>query len=152
MSILSVDLLCLYIGCDVRRVHGICLKGETASDSRYIGSISSLGRIPTYRDESISTITLISSSFGCSGDAAIRGDVDNEGEATETLSSKGRYCLLDNVWATAGGNDATVWILSGKFLRYLQANAFIRDGEEDDGSARGDLKDTVVWQMLVAEQ
>ncbi|CAF3578734.1 unnamed protein product [Fusarium graminearum] len=90
--------------------------------------------------------------FGCSGDAAIRGDVDNEGEATETLSSKGRYCLLDNVWATAGGNDATIWILSGKFLRYLQANAFIRDGEEDDGSARGDMKDTVVWQMLVAEQ
>ncbi|KAM0399820.1 hypothetical protein ACHAQC_003103 [Fusarium culmorum] len=93
-----------------------------------------------------------SEAFGCSGDAVIRGDVDNEGEATETLSSKGRYCLLDNVWATAGGNDATVWILSGKFLRYLQANAFIRDGEEDDGSARGDLKDTVVWQMLVAEQ
>ncbi|UZP32765.1 hypothetical protein NXS19_000581 [Fusarium pseudograminearum] len=92
------------------------------------------------------------SCFGCSGDAAIRGDVDNEGEAAETLSSKGRYCLLDNVWVTVGGNDATVCILSGKFLRYLKANAFIRDGDEDDGSARGELNATVVWQMLVVEQ
>jgi hypothetical protein len=53
-----------------------------------------------------------------------------------------RRHLLGN----GGGNGMGAFVLTGEFLRYLKANAFISAGDEDGSSIRGGF--VVVWQML----